>query len=138
MAQPERYPYIEARNAQGQTLLRPLLAINLGTEQRSMTLNGLLDTGATVNVLPYEAGLELGLVWSEQIRSVQLTGNLARYEARGTILTGIVGQFEPVPLTFAWTRASGIPLLLGQVNFFAEFDVCFFRARAAFEVQPKA
>jgi len=76
-------------------------------------------------------------VWSDQMRSVQLTGNLARYEARAIILTEIVGAFEPVPFIFAWTRASGIPLLLGQVNFFAEFDVCFFLAQLAFEVQLK-
>ena len=38
---------------------------------------------------------------------------------------------------FAWTQAAEVPLLLGQVNFFMEFDVCFFRAQAAFEIKPK-
>jgi|GEM_PF-3158502 len=28
-------------------------------------------------------------------------------------------------------------LILGQANFFLEFDVCFFRARSEFEVRPK-
>ncbi|MEH1937432.1 MAG: hypothetical protein V7L14_27740 [Nostoc sp.] len=27
----------------------------------------LLDTGASVNVLPYEIGLQLGAIWQEQI-----------------------------------------------------------------------
>ncbi len=29
----------------------------------SQNLVGLLDTGASVNVLPYEVGLDLGLTW---------------------------------------------------------------------------
>jgi hypothetical protein len=28
-------------------------------------------------------------------------------------------------------------MILGQVNFFMEFDLCFFRSQAAFEVKPK-
>ena len=28
-------------------------------------------------------------------------------------------------------------MILGQVNFFMEFDVCFFRSQAAFEINPK-
>jgi hypothetical protein len=30
-----------------------------------------------------------------------------------------------------------VALLPGRVNFFQEFDVCFFQSRAAFEVKPK-
>jgi len=30
-----------------------------------------------------------------------------------------------------------MPVLLGQVNFFMEFDGCFFHSQAAFEVNPK-
>jgi hypothetical protein len=40
-------------------------------------------------------------------------------------------------LAFAWTQASNIPLILGQANFFLEFDVCFSRVRSEFEVRPK-
>lgn len=138
MTKPERYSYLESKDLQGHILLRPLLPIRLGFESRGIIRNGLLDTGAAVNVLPYDAGLELGLNWSAQTRVVELTGNLAQFEARGVILIGTVGQFEPVPLVFAWTRAAGVPLLLGQVNFFAEFDVCFLGARRIFEVQPKS
>jgi hypothetical protein len=50
---------------------------------------------------------------------------------------GEVGQFEPVQLVFDWTKATGIPFLLGQVNFFIEFDICFHRSQLNFEVSPK-
>ena len=98
--------------------------------------HGLLDSGATVNVLPYGLGLQLGVVWEAQTTRVILTGNLAAQEARALLLKVRVADFVPVPLVFAWTRNENIPLLLGQVNFFEEFDICFRRAQRQFEIEP--
>jgi len=66
-----------------------------------------------------------------------LTGTLARLEARGLILSARVGQFTPVRLAFAWTQSNDVPLILGQINFFLEFDVFFSRSQLFFEVRPK-
>jgi hypothetical protein len=90
-----------------------------------------------VNVLPYQVGVDLGAVWEQQTTPLRLTGNLARYEARVLVVLAVVGRFEPVQLVFAWTQATNVPLLLGQVNFFMEFDVCFYRFQLSFEVRPK-
>jgi hypothetical protein len=98
---------------------------------------GLLDTGATVNVLPYQVGIQLGLVWDEAATPVHLTGNLGQAPARAVRLTAKIEQFDPVTLAFAWTRLDLVPVLLGQVNFFMEFDVCFFRGQAVFEMSPR-
>jgi hypothetical protein len=117
--------------------LRPLLAITLDYRGKSVEAVGLLDTGADVNVLPYSLGIELGEIWEDQKVSIELSGNLARHEARGIILSATVSQFEPVRLAFAWTRTDDAPLLLGRVNFFAEFDVCFYGSRNSFEIRPK-
>ncbi|MGH9943457.1 MAG: hypothetical protein ACRD9R_14015 [Pyrinomonadaceae bacterium] len=103
-----------------------------------MTTAGLLDIGATVNVLPHQVGVALGAMWDEQAAVLKLTGNLARYEAQPLVLTVSVGNFAPVRLAFAWTRADDVPLILGQVNFFMEFDVCFYRSQRAFEVQARS
>ncbi|WP_442949815.1 hypothetical protein [Nostoc sp.] len=67
-----------------------------------------------------------------------MTGNLAQYEARVVVLQAVVGQFEPIQLVFAWTQATNVPLILGQVNFFMEFDVCFYRLHLQFEISPKS
>jgi hypothetical protein len=62
---------------------------------------------------------------------------IAQHKARAVFVQAIVGQLEPVRLALAWTKATGIPLLLGQVNFFMEFDVCFHRSQLNFEVAIK-
>jgi hypothetical protein len=115
----------------------PWLPITLSLGERSVNAYGLLDSGATVNVLPYQVGLELGAVWENQNITMDLSGNLARFEARGLLLLGTVAPFTPLELGFAWTKTENVPLILGQANFFEEFDVCFFRSEFAFEVTPR-
>lgn len=87
--------------------------------------------------MPYDIGLQLGAVWEAQTISVVLTGNLARFLARGLVVSAQVGQFAPVRLAFAWTQANNVPLILGRQNFFSEVDVCFYGSQLAFEVCPK-
>jgi hypothetical protein len=58
-------------------------------------------------------------------------------EARVVVLSVVAGSFPPVRLAFAWARSDAVPVILGQVNFFMEFDVCFFRSRGLFDVRPK-
>jgi len=115
----------------------PYLSLILIYGKNSIPVRGILDTGATVNVLPYEVGYKLGANWEQQTTRVKLTGNLARYEARAIILTAIVNKFDPIKLAFAWTEAKDVPLILGQMNFFLEFDICFYSARSIFEIAPK-
>jgi len=98
---------------------------------------GLADSGASINVLPHEVGLRLGFVWGQQTTSVPLSGNLVGVEARVITLNATVGPFSPVLLAFAWAQVDKVPVILGQVNFFMEFDVCFFRSRSVVEVKPK-
>ena len=138
MQNTERFAYTAGSSALGEASLLPLLPVTLEYQQRSVAVSGLLDTGATVNVLPYSIGVQLGAVWEEQTIPVQLSGNLAHTEARALMISATVGRFALVRLVFAWTRAEDVPLILGQVNFFMEFDVCFYRSQQAFELQPKA
>jgi hypothetical protein len=133
----ETFPFVVRDPTSPVTSLAPVLPMVL-SGARKLSVLGLLDTGSTLNVLPYQAGVALGLDWNQQTTRVQLAGNLAATEARVAILMGSVGQFAPVRLAFAWTERDDIPLILGQVNFFLEFDVCFFRNRSVFEVRPRS
>jgi hypothetical protein len=137
MLNSKRFPFIKRNNSFGIPSTMPYLPLVLTYRNRSLEVMALLDTGASVNVLPYEIGLQLGAVWEEQTVPVQLSGNLAPMEARGLVLSATVAEFSPVFLAFAWTEFREVPLILGHTNFFAEFDVCFYRTDLAFELHPR-
>src|SRR4051812_19879072 len=123
----ETYPYLPMSPAAGPLGLMPLLPLRLELPPHSIAVLGLLDTASAVNVLPHDVGLRLGALWVQQTVRVQLTGNLSAVEARGLVVSATVGRFPPVRLAFAWAHVSTIPLILGQLNFFAEFDAYFSR-----------
>jgi hypothetical protein len=132
------FPFIEKSNSLGEIIHVPYLPFSLSSQDNSLLVSGLLDTGASVNVLPYEIGLQLGLNWDEHSTSVVLAGNLAKFPAKGVIASATVAQFAPVPLVFAWTQTQNIPLILGRINFFKEFDVCFYGSQLMFDIVPKS
>ncbi len=137
MVEARKFPYRIIDSSLGLVDGMPYLPLTLTLNGQSLNVEGLLDTGASVNVLPYQLGLQLGLIWEDEMLSVLLAGNLARFEARAVIVDAQVSPFPMVNLAFAWTQAIDVPLILGQANFFFEFDVCFFRASSEFEVCPK-
>jgi hypothetical protein len=112
----------------------PTIPIILSHAGFSVSANALLDTGSAVNLLPYDIGLQLGAIWEDRTVRLPLAGNLARIEARGLFVSIQIGNLESVRLAFAWAQASEIPLILGQTNFFREFDICFQRSRRTIEI----
>jgi hypothetical protein len=137
MVDKARFAFTEIDPNLGALSTLPYLPLILTYQNQSLSVSGLLDTGSSVNVLPYEMGLRLGAVWERQRLSVPLGGNLARFEARALVLTATVEQFPPVDLAFAWTRDRNAPLILGHMNFFLAFDVCFYRCELAFEISSR-
>jgi aspartyl protease len=132
-----RFPYTPPRAGVGPLDYLPFLPLRLVNGQTHVDERALLDTGATVNVMPYDLGVRLGLDWDTLHTMVPLAGNLARAPAKAVSVVGLVGNYPPVPLTFAWSQLPGAPLILGQFNFLFAFDACFYRSRAEFEVRPR-
>jgi hypothetical protein len=97
----------------------------------------LVDTGAAISVMPYSIGIQLGFRWQQENTLITLGGILAKVGARAVKVAAAIGTFPPIWFGFAWIRTDGPPLILGRYNFLHEFDVCFFRSRAVFEVKPK-
>ncbi len=133
-----RFNFIEGFDAFGVVDALPQLPLSLTYQNSSVEVSGLLDTGASVNVLPYSVGIQLGAIWEQQTTSVTLAGNLAPVEARGLLVSATIRTFDPVRLVFAWSLSDDIPLLLGRMNFFREFDVCFYGSQLLFELSPKS
>ncbi len=89
----------------------PFLPIILSNMTHSVS--ALVDSGSTVNVLPYDIGIQSGLVWETQSFLLPaLTGILRDSPAFGVLLEGQVDPFEPVSLVFAWTQSNDVPVIL--------------------------
>ena len=119
-------------------ILRPLVPIVLARGSRSLSELGLVDSGADACVLPYSMGLRLSLDWNTQPALPSPGGVVGNTPGRGAMLEATIQPFPPVRLGFLWLQRDDLPLILGQANFFMEFDVCFFRARGVFQLQPAA
>ena len=133
-----RFKYSTTSPSQNEFDSLPRVPLLLRQGDRVVETIGLVDSGATINVLPYEIGLQLGSIWDERKAILRLTGNLGNQQAIPFTLVAQIGEFEPVKLVFAWTNSPIAPLILGQTNFFLEFDVCFYRSKSEFEIQPKS
>jgi hypothetical protein len=133
-----RFQYSTTSPTQNEFDSLPRLSLLLHQEDRSVEAVGLVDSGATVNVLPHELGLQLGGIWDDRRAIIQLAGNLSNQAAMPFAAIAQIGEFPPTELLFAWVNRPNIPLILGQTNFFLKFDVCFYRSNMEFEVKPKS
>lgn len=115
----------------------PRLTFPLNLGNREVEVTGLVDSGATVNVLPYEIGIRLGEIWDDSKPHIRLAGNLGNFPAIPLATTAKIVDFSPVRPVFAWVKTDA-PLILGQTNFFMEFGVCFYRSKLEFEIMQKS
>ncbi|MEZ4730211.1 MAG: hypothetical protein R3E79_24035 [Caldilineaceae bacterium] len=132
---PVRFPYHPTGGQVPEGAL-PFLPRVLQNGIKTIPVHGLVDSGASVNVLPYRVGLQLGADWETLGQNLTLGGNLAAAPAKGLVLSATVDTFAPVRLVFAWSRLDTTPVILGQMNFFQLFAVRFIGAEQQFEVQP--
>ncbi len=116
MLKGQRFPFIEKTDSFGEISTMPYLPLTLTNGNKSLEVMALLDTGASVNVLPYQIGLELGAVWEQQTLELTLSGNLGKNQARGLVLSGTIANFTPILLAFAWTQSPNAPVILGHLN----------------------
>ena len=133
-----RFQYSTTSPTQNEFDSLPRLPLLLRREDQRVEAVGLVDSGATVNVLPYELGLQLGGIWDDRRAIIQLAGNLSNQLAMPFAAIAQIGDLPPAELLFAWVKRPNTPLILGQTNFFLEFDVCFYRSKVEFEVKPKS
>lgn len=136
MVQGYRFPYSVGEN---HPALMPRLPLTLHLEGHSVDVVGLVDSGASVNVLPYSIGGALGAIWEEQNIAGPLAGSLGQVETRALIVEAFHPQLTPnypVRLIFAWADTDSVPVIFGQTNFLEEFRVCFDALAETFEVYP--
>ena len=130
-----RFPYTITAPTQNEFDSLPRLPLTLELDRHRVEAVGLVDSGATVNVLPYDTGLQLGGLWEDRKATIKLAGNLGGVVAQPIFVMATIGDLSPIRLVFAWSRSNNVALILGQMNFFMEFEVCFFRKQREFEIK---
>jgi hypothetical protein len=135
MTKIEQFPYRDRNPASGGTDLMPDLPIILHYQGKSVSVLGLVDSGASISIMPYSLGVQLGFDWKVQKAAIALGGILAGVAARGIVVKADVGQLPQVRLAFAWAQTDQVPFLLGEFNFFEVFDVLLSRSQRIFEIR---
>jgi hypothetical protein len=130
----EQFPYRDRNPATTGLDLMPDLPIVLRHQGQIVAAIGLVDSGASISVLPYSLGIQLGFDWKTQKAEIALGATLAGVAARGIVVEATVGHLPPVWLALAWAQSDQVPFLLGQFNFFKTFDISFRRSLAEFEI----
>lgn len=87
MRNAQRFNFTEGLDTFGVPDALPQLPLSLTYRGLSVEVLALLDTGASVNVLPYRVGIQLGATWEEQTTSVIVAGKLASVEARVLLIS---------------------------------------------------
>ena len=115
----------------------PRLPLQISYGGQTVRVAVIVDSGASVSVLPYGVGLALGAMWDELEDSGPLVGNLSSSTSRALMVSakilGLTGE-TGIPLLFAWANSDTMPVLLGQINFFTEFNACFYKTQNYFEL----
>lgn len=71
-----RFRYSTSDPAQDEFDSLPRIPLTIRYNDRQLDVIGLVDSGATVSVLPQEIGLQLGARWDDRRANLRLAGNL--------------------------------------------------------------
>lgn len=113
-----KFTYSKSDPRQREADRRPRVSLHLCRRQRVVETIGLVDSGATISVLPYSLGLQLGFVWDESQANLPLAGIVSGYNGIGLRISSVIADQYSVDLAFAWVKSDAIPVILGQMNFF--------------------
>lgn len=96
-----KFKYQPARPELGVIDSLPRVPLTLRFQGKQVEITGIVDSGATINVLPFHVGRELGAEWDERKAKLKLAGNLQDQPAIPFLVMAQLGNYEPVKLSFA-------------------------------------
>jgi len=135
---PQEFSYLRATRYPKFLKGLPYLTFSLQNQERSVSVSALIDSGSSISILPFDVGIALGLNWHAQHFPLPpLLGNLQPLSVFAVSLEAFIHPFPQVSLVFAWISDNSVPVILGQNNFFDEFNVSFFGSDGVFQLIPK-
>jgi len=117
------YPYVVRTEYISDFIARPFLPVTIRYGQAEIQTMALLDSGADINVLPYQLGLELGADWDTPSVIEDLQGLGGGVEAKRIVADLHVESWPSTRQILAWARDDGIAELLDQWSLFEMLDV---------------
>ena len=106
------------------TIWMPTATVEIKYQKLSLSCEMLVDTGAYLSMIPYQVGVELGLTISED--EILEAGG-----AGGASIPHVVKEVEiqigdySIHARIGWALTDEVPLLLGRLDVFDEFDIEF-------------
>ena len=123
-----RYPY--------KPVFLPRLPVGLvSLTTHVQDLEALVDSCSSTNVLPRSIGDTLGFEWRES-EAIELS-KVRKVKAVSERVGVVFQDFGILELGFAWIENDSIPLILGQLDFFEHFHVCFDASEGTFTLDLK-
>lgn len=110
------------------TIWVPTVTVEIKYQESSLSCEMLVDAGAYLSMIPYQVGIELGLTISND--EVMEAGG-----AGGASIPHVVKEVElqigaySIQSRIGWALTDEIPLLLGRLDVFDEFDIEFSQSR---------
>jgi hypothetical protein len=77
-----RFPYSITDPFQDAFDSLPRLPFRLRADSQALNVMGLVDSGTTVNMLPYDVGLQLGVVWDDRRTNIRLAATPGNQPAK--------------------------------------------------------
>ena len=105
-------------------IYRPVALVTINGPVQSMISEFLIDSGADITSIPYEAGKYIGLTLKPDDRIMHLggVGGSIPYILRKIQIIIGTHQFSA---RIAWTISETMPYLLGQLDVFEQFHIEF-------------
>jgi hypothetical protein len=131
-----KYTQSLATDSKGHFLSRPLLEVELRGPQRTVTVLGLLDSGADMSLMNIRYAQALGIAL-DKLPTKDFVGiSDARVPTYFTEVPIMVKHFSDVLyLPVAFADSPSVDVLLGQEEFFDAFRIRFEKDRDVFELQ---
>jgi len=134
-----KLPYVKIPSADPRKpwIIRPIIPVIISSQQKSVRIDALIDSGADRCFFHYELGRRLGLeVEKGYLGYVSGIEGLRSPVWIHNIRLQIVGSDEQILVEAGFTKSAGIFAILGQEGFFDAYRIKFERDRGIIEIVP--
>jgi len=132
-----KFPYLKIPSADPQKpwIIRPIIPVIISSQQKSVRIDALIDSGAARCFFHYELGKRLGLeVEKGRLEYISGIEGLRSEVWTHSITLQIVGSDKQILIKAGFTKSAGVFAILGQEGFFDAYRVRFERDRGVIEI----